>query len=1042
MKFISLILMVNMIVFAGYSQSVSTIREYKKTYLTYPFSDPDPVPSQTAIYPYFRYDGFTNTPLNKEWTVVELENDFIRVSIMPEIGGKIWSAVDKKTGMSFLYDNKVVKFRDVAMRGPWTSGGLEPNYGIIGHTPNCATPVDYTTRKNDDGSVSCFVSVLDLLTRTRWQIEINLQRDKAYFTTNSLWNNPSGLNQPYYHWMNTGIKTKGNLEFIYPGTAYIGHDGEHASWPVNKENGRKINFYDENDFGTYKSYHVIGKHTDFFGAYWHDDDFGMVRYAPYDEKPGKKIWIWGLSRQGMIWEKMLTDNDGQYAEVQSGRLFNQNSRGSSRTPFKHAGFIPHGTERWTEYWYPVKQTKGMVVANASAALNIKIENGWIKWYCSPVAYFKDQLVIKIDGKIRSSIPIDAKPLEVLQDSFAIESPTPDVSVALINQYLEWNNQPAYKSLSRPLESPHKFDWSSSEGLALQARELIDQKFFAEAEIKLEQALTKDSNSILGLVKMAELQYRNGKYYSAFLHAKRAISIDAHEPGANYYYGISSAQLNMESDALDGLGVAALGIEYRSAAYVEIAKLHARRSRWQYVQDYAEKALQFNSMDVTARWLNMIALRLSGKSDEYKKQLETFGSLFPLNPFFKWENKSADRPLSNSSVTLIFKNELPEETLLELSSSYVEVGLIDEADSILSLIPHHPISLYVRAFLKKTDINSSLFLLEQANKLPSYLVFPFRTEHLPVLEWVVSKSNHWKPKYYLALLLNEKNRHNEAIKILRNLEDIPDEPHFYGLRAIWNKENQTQKERDLSKAMIMDPQSWRYPKLLVQHFISQNNHEKALQLCLQYKNMHPARDFIMDMLLAKTLLLNRKYAACDSLLSKMDIIPFEGSTEGRSLYWEAKMMQAVQAIKLGRYKQALSFIQQASLWPENLGVGKPYDSEIDSRLEQYFSFVCLSALKQKEKATQQLDAILQFEPGIHNTTRNFQPANHLVTRWAIKSRNSEMDWEKWMNRQKELYPQFIEIFNWVYHASQEINGVVSETISQDPWTRVISAYLMK
>ena len=173
------------------AQSSAIVKEYKKTFVTYPFSDPDPIPSQTAIYPYFRFDGFTNTSISKEWTIVELENDFIKVDILPEIGGKIWTAIDKSTGNPYLYDNKVIKFRDVAMRGPWTSGGLEPNYGIIGHTPNCATPVDYITRKNENGSVSCFIGVLDLLTRTRWQIEINLPKDKAYFTTNSIWTNPT-----------------------------------------------------------------------------------------------------------------------------------------------------------------------------------------------------------------------------------------------------------------------------------------------------------------------------------------------------------------------------------------------------------------------------------------------------------------------------------------------------------------------------------------------------------------------------------------------------------------------------------------------------------------------------------------------------------------------------------------------------------------------------------------------------------------------------------------------------------------------------------
>ncbi len=233
---------------------------------------------------------------------------------MPEVGGKIWSAIEKSTGRSFIYDNHVVKFRDIALRGPWTSGGIEPNYGIIGHTPNCATPVDYLTRVDPDGTAVVVIGVLDLLTRTTWRLEVALPPDKAYFTTRSFWYNATPLEQPYYSWMNAGIKAAGNLELIYPGTVYLGHAGEVASWPINRANGKDIAFYEQNDFGSYKSYHVFGRLSDFFGAYWHDDDFGMGRYARRDDKLGKKAWIWGLSRQGMIWDTLLTDQDGQYVE--------------------------------------------------------------------------------------------------------------------------------------------------------------------------------------------------------------------------------------------------------------------------------------------------------------------------------------------------------------------------------------------------------------------------------------------------------------------------------------------------------------------------------------------------------------------------------------------------------------------------------------------------------------------------------------------------------------------------------------------------------
>ena len=99
--------------------------------------------------------------------------------------------------------------------------------------------------------------------------------------------------------MNTAIKAAGNLELVYPGTQHIGHGGEVAPWPIEPGTGRNLTFYEQNNVGPYKSYHVVERHTDFFGAYQHDDEFGMGRYSTRDDKLGKKAWIWGLSRQGM-----------------------------------------------------------------------------------------------------------------------------------------------------------------------------------------------------------------------------------------------------------------------------------------------------------------------------------------------------------------------------------------------------------------------------------------------------------------------------------------------------------------------------------------------------------------------------------------------------------------------------------------------------------------------------------------------------------------------------------------------------------------------
>lgn len=324
---------------------------------TYPFSDPDPVPAVTERrYPYFRYDGSTAVPTRRRWTQVALENARTRVVVMPEVGGKVWSATDKVAGRDFLYCNHVMKFRDIAMRGPWLSGGIEFNFGIIGHAPSSATPVDWFVRTNADASVSCFVASAEYVTRAWWQVEIRLGPDDEGFETRTTWYNASGLAQPYYHWMNAAFPVAASPEFHYPGTASIGHQGEidTRTWPRSEDGKRRLSDYAQNDFGGAKSYHVINGNNGFFGIWWKDIGYGACHRNDPTEKYGRKLFFWALSREGAIWEDLLTDADGQYAELQSGRAFNQPRYLNYLSPFKHPTFAPGSCERFVDRWEPVR----------------------------------------------------------------------------------------------------------------------------------------------------------------------------------------------------------------------------------------------------------------------------------------------------------------------------------------------------------------------------------------------------------------------------------------------------------------------------------------------------------------------------------------------------------------------------------------------------------------------------------------------------------------------------------------------------------------
>src|SRR5262249_29732164 len=148
-------------------------------------------------------------------------------------------------------------------------------------------------------------------------------------------------------------------------------------------------------------------------------------------------------------------------------------------------------------------------------------------------------------------------------------------------------------LSRPVETPKDFDWNSVYGLYLQGKEDIRQRYYRAAREKLDACLRIDPNFMPALADLAMLEYRDLNFTKAVGYAKKALSIDTYDPAANYYYGLSSLQLGRIADAKDGFDIAAMSVEYRCAAYTELAKIYLREKRFDRSADYANKALDFN-----------------------------------------------------------------------------------------------------------------------------------------------------------------------------------------------------------------------------------------------------------------------------------------------------------------------------------------------------------------------------------------------------------------------------------------------------------------
>lgn len=973
----------------------ATVTETVETVKTYPFSDPDPVADPSDLfYPYFRFDGFSAKGTDRQWKVVSLENDYIKLTLFPEIGGKIWGAVDKTTGKEFIYNNHVVKFRDIAMRGPWTSGGIEFNFGIIGHAPTSSTPIDYVTRQKPDGSVSCYVSSYELVTRTLWTVEVNLPKDKAYFTTTTTWHNSSSIDQPYYQWMNAGYPTAGNAEFCYPGTNYIGHGGELHSFPLD-EQGRDISWYEKNDFGNSKSYHIVGKYNDFYGAYWHDNDFGSIHHADYDEKLGMKIFLWGLSREGGIWEDLLTDTNGQYIELQSGRMYNQPASNSSLTPYKHTAFGPQATDRWTEYWFPVKGIKGVSKASRIGALNVLREDGFLKLYFSPLQKLSTTIKLYEGEKEMNSIPLNCGVLETWKDSIPLNKAVAAgrLKVVVGEDLLVYSEVPSDNITSRPKQLPADFDWSSAYGLYTQGEQWMNQKVLDKAEKFLLASLEKDPYFVPALTDLASLYYRQGRYDEALARCKTALSINTYDGDVNYLYGLCNMALGNHTDAKDGFSVASYSPGVRSAAYEKLAEMYLMDRNWTKAEHYALRSKEFNQMNLSADHVLMVVYRKTNQPEKAKALIDPLLEDLPLYHAARFEQlyqgEGSGHPIDD--LQSLIRNELPFETYMELAEWYESVGCTEEALSLLSCAGNYPIALYKQAYLlhQAGNDDESRGMLQRAGALSPAMVFPFRPSSLKALEWAKTVQPDWKIDYYEALIRWANQDKAKALELLENCGEADYAPFYLSRASLKEGESRL---ADLLKAEQIE-MSWRTGFALINHYVANNQWQKAVETGKKYTKKYPSNYYI-GLKYAKALCETGQYQPCISLLSRMQVLPNEGSYAGRAVYREANLYRAMEQLSHKNYKQVVKSVETSKEWPENLGVGKPYDNMIDNRLEDYLEAKAAAGQGDSRKTSALLAAVADytisrshFESGnllsalALRESGKVQEADHMVAAWS-------------------------------------------------------------
>ena len=866
-----------------------------------------------------------------------------------------------------------------------------------------AGAVDYKLIINPDSSVSCVVGGLDIASRSEWRVNIRLPKDKASFETESLWYNPSPLHHAYLSWENAAFRASNDLQFYFPGNYHIGHDGLASPWPIDKE-GHHLDMYKENNFGDSKSYHVVGNYRNWFGGYWHDKNFGFGHWSPYSDAAGKKLWIWSLSREGAIWENLLTDTDGQYIEAQSGVKLNQAAeRSGFHSPFTQLSLRPLYAETKREFWFPVKGTGGMADATPYGTLEVKRLSDSLRIIISPNTAINDSLIVTYNYRPVYTQFISLQPIQVFETNIALPTDTArNIQVHVGKDKLYYTSDKKESEVSRPFTaSATDQAFSSAQRFFRMAEDENAMRNYTLALSYYRQCLQFEPTHNEALCRVAEYYYRSAQYEQGLTYARKVLEYNSYDGSANYIYGNLLRQLGRLPEAAESFSLAALTMEYRSAAYVALAGISLQKADFDIAAYNTIRALDYNRNNLLAYQFLATAYRKMNQPEAADSVLHVLLNIDPLNHYADFEQYLLNpSPPTLAAFKDEIKNELPHETYLELAVTYANQGLTEEAIKVLEQAPAYPTVYYWLAYLKRNNaLVESRAYLEKAAALSPRFVFPFRLETIPVLIWAKEQHATWKTNYYLGLVYWNNLRTDKAKELLEQCGDEPDFAPFYLARGMLFQTDSLKNDyvgQNYERAIVLEPGEWRTWHYYTTYLLNNERFEQAYTNAKQSNDKFKSNPVIaMDY--AKTLLNTDRLSECLQVLNNVLILPQEGAQEGHEIYELANLAFANKLVAQKKYGQALKYIDNSRKWPEHLGTGSPYNP--DNRLQDLMAAYCQRKLGNEKKGAEYESLITAYSTNPENWSNTRSALNNYLAVLMLNNKGMQPQLTSLMNTWK-------------------------------------------
>ncbi|MBZ0255490.1 DUF5107 domain-containing protein, partial [bacterium] len=932
-----------------------------------------------------------NQKEEKTYNALYLENEYIKLCILPELGGRLFYATDKTNGYELFYRQHVIKPSQIGMLGAWISGGIE---WCVFHHHRASTfmPMNYRLVENQDGSKTIWFGEIEPRQRMKWSIGISLFPGSSRIEAKIRMLNRTDTTNSILYWANVATHVNDDYQVFFPPSTEYGvyhSKNEFVHWPIARTRYRGVD-YKGVDLSWWKNHPnpvSIFAHDlkeGFLGGYDHGKDAGVVHVANPNIVKGAKLWEWGPGPEGSMWDtKVLTDSDGPYAELMAGAY-------SDNQP-DYSWIKPYETKEAIQTWYPLREIGGVKSANQNAAVNLVInDDKEIVLGYNATQGFSDAVIrLTAKGKTLLDETTDISPSKPFVRRIAL--PDGVVETDLQTSLASARGKTLIEYTPIQLDVPDELPETVEPPQKPEEIASVEELYFTGLRIKqfhnarlnsmdyFEEALKRDPLDSRANIQMGLDAAKRGKFEDAeayFSKAVERISKNYTRPRdceAYYQLGLVQKKQGNFDDAYENLFRAVWDAEFRGAAYFNLAEIESLRGNYHEALALVDKSLEVNTLNTKALGLKSAWLRNLKQARRASRITERALRTDPLD--FLARNERALAALQRkdedaadadfAELRRLLKDD--PESYLELAQDYMNAGLNADAMKVLNIaaesdveaLRNYPTLHYTLAYLyhlKENDKQAKKQLVAAQNASTDYC-FPYRLETVSVLQYAIETNpQDSRAYYYLGNLLYDMQP-EKAMEYWK--ESVKREPTLaiayrnLGWAYYDVDHDFDQAIASYETAIQHNPFDPRYYYELDKLYEgNQTPVEKRIQI-LEANHEVVAKS---ESALTRAIIALVQGEQYDKAIQYLDDYYFhiqEGNRRLHDTYADAHMLRGVDRLQKGDAKKALEDFLAADEYPENHQMGRDRNYERDPQIF-YYAGLAYQTLGDEDKAKEFFD----------------------------------------------------------------------------------------